>query len=66
MPKYKKIKDLSAEKNAQEIQNEIFRKLPPAKKLKLASDFSMFIMRSRNIADSNGISRINSKNSKNI
>lgn len=54
-------------KSAEEIQNEIFRKMPPAKKLKLASDYSMFILRSRKIADSSyGISRTNRKNSKRI
>lgn len=35
-------------KSVEEIQNDIFRKMPAARKLKLASDYSMFILRSRN------------------
>lgn len=36
-----------SKKTAQEMQDDIFRKMPAEKKLKLASDFSMFILRSK-------------------
>lgn len=44
-------------KTAQEIQDEIFRKMSAAKKLKLASDFSMFILNSRRSATDHGFPR---------
>lgn len=34
-------------KTAQDVQDEIFRKMSAERKLKLASDFSMFILRSK-------------------
>ena len=57
---------MKKKKSAQDIQDEIFRKMTPEKKLKLASDYSMFILQSRKSADSYGISRTHRKNSKNV
>lgn len=41
MPK----KILPLKKSAQDVQDKIFRKMSADKKLKLASDFSMFILK---------------------
>lgn len=53
-------KSPAKKKTVEEVQYNIFRMMPPAKKLKLASDFSMFIKQSKNNAERNhGVSRIN-------
>lgn len=48
--------------NAQDRQDEIFRRMSTEKKVKLASDFSMFILRLHKLKNQNGLSRIASKN----
>lgn len=51
-------------KTAQEMQDEIFRKMLAEKKLKLASDFSMFILDSRKSTENNyGIKKVSQNSS---
>lgn len=53
-------------KSAQDIQDEIFRKMPAEKRIKLASDFSMFLLELNKIGKRDGFSRVNAKNRKNF
>lgn len=50
-------------KTAQEIQNDIFRKMSADRKLSLASDFSRFILK-LNKLNNNGFSKTIGKNRK--
>ena len=52
-------------RQAQDKQDEIFRKMSVAKKLKLASDFSMFLISLNKLGKSHGFSGVTDKNRKN-
>jgi hypothetical protein len=56
---------MSSQQAAQKIQDEIFRKMTAEKKLKLASDFSMFLLDLHKASNKNGISKTNRKNGEN-
>lgn len=60
----KAAKEISFD-SAQDRQDEIFRRMTPQKKLKLASDFSMFILSSKKLSRPYGFSKISGRNSKN-
>lgn len=49
-------------KTPQDIQDRIFRKMPVSKKIRLASDFSRFLLKLHKINFQNGISRTTEKN----
>lgn len=42
-------------KSVQEMQDDIFRKMTPQKKLRLASGFSMFLLRLNKLGKNNGL-----------
>lgn len=46
------------QKSAQEIQDDIFRKMSPDEKFKYASDFSMFLMELNKLGKYDGLSKI--------
>lgn len=52
-------------KSAQEIQDDIFRKMSPDRKVRYASDFSMFLMELNKLGKHDGLSRTNRQDSKN-
>lgn len=58
----KKLNYSTKSKSVQEIQDEIFRKMSAEKKLKLASDFSMFCLKLHQIGQSHGLSKTSHKN----
>lgn len=53
------------QKSAQEIQDDIFRKMSPDRKLRYASDFSMFLIELNKLGKYDGLSRTNRQDSKN-
>ena len=55
---------LQLKKSAQEVQDDIFRKMTADRKLDLASDFSMFILRLNKLSKNNGFSKTAGKNRK--
>ena len=56
---------LAENKSAQDIQDEIFRKMPADKKLKYASDFSMFLLELNKLGNTHGFSRVTQKSRRN-
>lgn len=50
-------------KSAQQIQDEIFAKMPAEKKVKLTSDFSKFLLKLNKLGKSDGLSRAINKSS---
>ena len=52
-------------KSAQDIQDEIFRKMPANKKLKYASDFSMFLLELNRLGNTHGFSKVTQKSRRN-
>jgi hypothetical protein len=52
-------------KSAQDRQDEIFRKMPVEKKIELASDFSMFLLKLNQLGKNYGLSKTPRQNRKN-
>ena len=61
-----RLKQKVRKKTAQEIQDEIFCRMSADKKIKLASDFSMFILRLNKLSKDNGFPKTAGKNCKNF
>ena len=59
-----RLKQRTIKKSAQEIQDDIFRRMSADKKLNLTSDFSMFILRLNKLNKDNGFPKAISKNCK--
>lgn len=63
---YDKIMKTKTTPTAQDIQNEIFRKMPANESFKIASDFSMFLIKLNKVEKKkNGFSKTNRKNRRN-
>ncbi len=61
----KSAQDISV-RQAQDKQDDIFRKMPIEKKLKLTSDFSMFLIAHNKLMNTNGFLKTAAKGSKNF
>lgn len=52
------------QKSAEELQDDIFRRMSPDRKLRYASDFSMFLMELNKLGGYDGLPKTNRPDSK--
>ncbi|MCX6731447.1 MAG: hypothetical protein NTX55_00430 [Candidatus Parcubacteria bacterium] len=57
-----KKQKIKSKKSAQDIQDEIFRKMSAERKIKLTSDFSMFILELNKIGNYGRFSKVINEN----